>query len=222
MDGLKELVKRLEKTYDEEEQIQVLQSICRTILNEYVIDIQGEIIEPLRVEAYYYPFNEPEKFNDPCAHKSEKKIRNYGKVYFIEERYGYPGIDICLSLGDYYLSFLVKNSRVGENYHKQMDLYDRFVDRRDEIETQDVLKKVENNKKIVFNTARVGISKSKTKFAKEPLAALIEMESNGNYTFERGFGKGKAVIEYISNHENIFASNEQKIEFARKYAGYCP
>lgn len=90
-----------------------------------------------------------------------KKINNFGKLYFIEERYGYPGIDLCLSLGNYYLSFLIKNSRIGDTYYKQMDLFDRFQDKRDEIETMDVLERVKNKEQIVFKTSRVGLKNLK-------------------------------------------------------------
>ena len=110
MDELKELVKNLEEENDEEKQITLLQQIESKLLNEYNIVIEDTIIEPLRLEAYYYPFENKGKFDDPCAHKCTKKINNFGKLYFIEERYGYPGIDICLSLGNYYLSFFIYES----------------------------------------------------------------------------------------------------------------
>lgn len=163
MDDLRKIVKELEEEKNEDKQIALLQHIESTLLNEYNIVIKDTIIEPLRVEAYYYPFNDECKFNDPCAHKCTKKINNFGKLYFIEERYGYPGIDLCLSLGNYYLSFLIKNSRIGDTYYKQMDLFDRFQDKRDEIETMDVLERVKNKEQIVFKTSRVGLKKSETK-----------------------------------------------------------
>ena len=118
MDELKSIVKDLENEKGEEKQIALLQNIESKLLNEYNIVISDTTIEPLRVEAYYYPYEDKCKFNDPCAHKSTKKINNFGKLYFIEERYGYPGIDLCLSLGNYYLSFLIKNSRIGDTLYK--------------------------------------------------------------------------------------------------------
>ncbi len=230
MDGLKNLVKELEKRTndenlgkDEKEKILIglLQSIGKEILNKYVLKIGDIIIEPLRVEAYYYPYKDKESFDDPCVHKSEKKLNKFGELYFIEERYGYPGIDLCLSLGDYYLSFLIKNSRIGDTHYKQMDLYDRFESERTEIEKLPVLNQIENNNKPVFKTARVNIPSSKTKFAKELLALFIELDNTNNYDFEKGFGKEKAVAQYIfdnkieptlDNIENVIGYKGTKIK----------
>lgn len=206
MDELEKLVRNLEKERDVPKQIALLQLIESKLLNEYDIVISDTVIEPLRLEAYYYPFDDATKFNDPCAHKSTKKINNFGKLYFIEERYGYPGIDLCLSLGDYYLSFLIKNSRIGNNYYKQIDLFERFQDRRDEIEAMNVLKKVQNKNKIVFKTSRVGLSESKTEFAHELLASVVELDKfHHDYgfanSFSNGFAKEWMVAKYMAEND---------------------
>lgn len=210
MDELRKLVKHLEEENNEEKQIALLQQIESKLLNEYNIVIKDTVIEPLRLEAYYYPFKDKYKFNDPCAHKSTKKINNFGKLYFIEERYGYPGIDLCLSLGNYYLSFLIKNSRIGDTYYKQMDLFDRFQDKRDEIETMDVLERVKNKEQIVFKTSRVGLKKSRTKFAHALLASVIELENSSEYDLERGFGKERMVAKYM--FENNIPGTDENIK----------
>ena len=59
MEDLKCLVKKLEQTSNEKEQIRLLQAIGDKLLTEYVIVIPtlNVTIEPLRVEAYYYPYN---------------------------------------------------------------------------------------------------------------------------------------------------------------------
>lgn len=210
MDELRKLVKNLEEENNEEKQIALLQQIESKLLNEYNIVIEDTVIEPLRLEAYYYPFKDKYKFNDPCAHKSTKKINNFGKLYFIEERYGYPGMDLCLSLGNYYLSFLIKNSRIGDTYYKQMDLFDRFQNKRDEIETMDVLERVKNKEEIVFKTSRVGLKKSKTKFAHALLASVIELENSSEYDLERGFGKERMVAKYM--FENNIPGTDENIK----------
>lgn len=210
MDELKKLVENLGKENDEKKQITLLQQIESKLLNEYNIVIEDTVIEPLRLEAYYYPFENKGKFDDPCAHKCTKKINNFGKLYFIEERYGYPGIDICLSLGNYYLSFLIKNSRIEDTYYKQMDLFDRFQDKRNEIEIMDVLEKVKNKEQIVFKTSRVGLKKSKTKFAHELLASVIELKNSSGYDFERGYGKEWIVANYM--FENNIPETDENIK----------
>lgn len=212
MEELEELVRNLEKERDVPKQIALLQLIESKLLNEYDIVISDTVIEPLRLEAYYYPFNDATKFNDPCAHKSVKKVNNFGKLYFIEEKYGYPGIDLCLSLGDYYLSFLIKNSRIGDKYYKQIDLFERFQDRRDEIETMNVLKKVQNKNKIVFKTSRVGLSESGTEFAHELLASVVELDKfRRDYgfanSFSNEFAKEWMVAKYMAEN-NIPVTDE--------------
>ena len=201
MEELKSLVKKLETEYNEEEQIKILQDIGKKLLTEYVIETDQEIIEPLRVEAYYYPYKTPEKFNDPCAHPSSLKIGKFDRLYFIEEKYGYPGVDLCLSLGDYYLSFLIKNSRVtskdspnDSKLYLQMDLYDKLQKRWQELQKLPVLKRVENNHKTVFVTSRVGINE-KNVFAKKLLASVTELTNS--YTFEKGYAKMWTVANYL-------------------------
>ena len=92
---LEDLVKALEKEYDEQKQIQKLQEINSVLLTQYEIRISdNEIIHPLRIEAYYYPYNAPGKFDDKFAHPSSKKVGNFGKLYFIEEKYE-AGIELA-------------------------------------------------------------------------------------------------------------------------------
>lgn len=55
MDELIKLVENLEKENDKEKQIALLQQIESKLLNEYNIVIEDTVIEPLRLEAYYYP-----------------------------------------------------------------------------------------------------------------------------------------------------------------------
>lgn len=208
LQDLHSLVSELESEYDEKKQIQILEQIGKMLLTQYEIRIDAEnIIQPLRVEAYYYPFSEPSKFCDPCAHPSSRKIGAFGKLYFIENQFGYPGVDLCLSQGDYYLSFLIKNSQIGGKCFKQMDLYDRFSDRWKEIEScQNVLqKRAEPLVEIpVFRTSRVGLNTDRTKFAHELLAFVIDInrKENGKSVFdwEKRYGKMRAVADYMLCH----------------------
>lgn len=208
LQDLHSLVSVLESEYDEKKQIQVLEQIGKLLLTQYEIRIDAEnIIQPLRVEAYYYPFLEPCKFCDPCTHQSSKKIGAFGKLYFIENKFGYPGIDLCLSQGDYYLSFLIKNSQICETCFKQTDLFDRFCDRREEIEAiPNVLQKRAEPlvEAPVFRTSRVGLNTERTKFAHELLAFVIDINRKDNgesvFDWEKGYGKIRAVADYMLCH----------------------
>ena len=208
MEDLKRLVKKLEQTSNEKEQIRLLQEIGNKLLTEYVIVIPtlNVTIEPLRVEAYYYPYNDTSKFDDPCAHPSSTKVNNFGHLYFIEEKYGYPGVDLCLSLGDYYLSFLIKNSRVDGKLFKQMDLYEAYQGDWQEIQKVDVLHRIDNNHKMVLYTSRVGLKESRTK-----------------YDWEKGFGKLRTIASYLVENgieetdENIRSILHSRSNEVKKY-----
>lgn len=201
--------------------MKILQEIGAILLTGYEIIIdEHTIIHPLRVEAYYYPYREKEKFDDEFAHPSTKKIGNFGKLYFIEEKYGYPGIDICLSMGDYYLSFLIKNSYIDDTPYKQMSLYDLLKDRWEEIEAKNnVLFKITNNKEIVFNTVRVGLPK-KRPFAGELLASVIrinykDVTGKTLYNWQPKHGKMWTIANYLYDHPE-----DNNIEWIRKILGY--
>ncbi len=207
---LRELVCTLENEYEEKEQILILQKIGAKLLTEYEVHISDEeIIHPLRVEAYYYPCNNKGKFDDCCAHLCDKKMNNFGGLYFIEDRYGYPGIDICLSQGNYYLSFLIKNSYLN-NYSpadsgfKQMDLFERYKARREELENRtDLLYKAASTAdERIFLTSRVGLSEEKTKFAHALLSSFIKIERKCKWLdFETGYGKARAVAQYLADYK---------------------
>ena len=223
LQDLHSLVSELESEYDEKKQIQILEQIGKLLLTQYEIRIDAEnIIQPLRVEAYYYPFLEPHKFCDPCAHPSSRKIGAFGKLYFIENQFGYPGVDLCLSQGDYYLSFLIKNSQIGDKCFKQMDLYDRFSDRWKEIEASAGVLQKRPEPLIdvpVFSTSRVGLKTEGMKFAHAPLAFVIEINRKENgksiFDWENGYGKTRAVADYMMRYPE-----ENRRAQCKKLIGY--
>lgn len=201
METLRALVRQVEQAESEEEIIRTLQTIGGLLLTDYEIRIGGrETLHPLWVEAYYYPYRTPERFNDPSAHPSPRKPGAFGKLYFIESKYGFPGVDLCLSQGDYYLSFLLKRSRLGERFFKQLDLFDHLQDRREALEGRVVLQRAaeQPSGSPVFHTARIGLRESRTKFAHAPLAALIDLQNP--YNWERGYGKIWTVANYLAEH----------------------
>lgn len=221
MANIEQLVQNLENERDAKKQVTKLQEIGGKLLTEYVIKFGDTVIEPLRVEAYYYPYNDASKFDDPCTHPSSTKVNNFGRLYFIEGKYGYPGVDLCLSLGDYYLSFLIKNSRVDGKLLKQMDLYEKFQSDWEEIQKVDVLHRIENNGKVVLYTSRVGLKESRTKFFHERLAAVTEIDNK--YDWEKGFGKLRTIANYLVENgieetdENIYNILHSRSNEIKKY-----
>lgn len=229
MENLKTAIKNLEKEIDREKQIELLQSINKFLLTEYVIKIRDFIIEPLLVEAYYYC---PGKFEDTNTHgfKSEKCRRGqsgrFGKLYV--HKMGYGGIDICLSMReDYCLSFLIKNSLVYKNaaeenkkFCTQVSLL-RYLKENlggaDIIEQKGVL--CEKNKEAapVINTVRKGVNGS---FKNDELASLsIDSLKEYPLTLEKGYTKERIVENYLKR-EYADASPHKWKEVSEEILGY--
>lgn len=208
MDKLMAIVKELEQTYDEKEQIQILQEINSLLLTDYEVRIGDEIIHPLRIEAYYWPYQSKGKFDDSTTFPSDDKLWKFGKLYFIESQHGYPGIDICLSNGDYYLSFLIKNSYIENKLYKQIALYEKFINLKEKLNDEVVLFTAPHRNENVFHTVRVmnSVKDLDTKpFAKKCLASLIDInrkDENGKSIFDwaNNFGKEWTVAEYMRCH----------------------
>ena len=96
-------VKCLEKLTDQQQIIKKLQDIGKKLLTEYEVKIGDFLGEPMWIEAYYYRTG---VFEDTNCHKNLAQKNRFGKLYF---QSGSAGIDVCLSNGDYFLSFLLKN-----------------------------------------------------------------------------------------------------------------
>lgn len=174
MDKLYKLVEKLEKEKDKNGKTKILQNINTALLQQYVIQIDDIIIEPLWIETYYF---DEEKFPDCNSHMSEKQRNRFGQLYFHE--YGRGGLDICLSNKDnYYLSVLLKATLVNQEFKKQTEIY-AITEKTDKKESD-----IENIKKVlvpkercpseVFYTKRIGLTKPC--YQDEKLAAVRSTE----------------------------------------------
>ena len=190
--------------------VKQLQKICDTLLNEYVVKVGDMTIEPLRLEAYYY---HPGKFEDPSVHKKPEQ-KTFACLYLhkegetrLEEK-GIGGVDICLSCGDYYLSFLIKNSRIikeGEpegELCKQIRLNEK-LNALGGATNAELVERSDKEKQRIFHTVRVGLGGKL--FAQELLASVKEirlnMETNPPfYDWAKGFGMENLIAEYLYEH----------------------
>lgn len=115
---MKNKIKELLSKTNEEEIVKCLQEINELLLRNYKIQVGDKIIEPLQVEIYYY---HPQRFRDWNVHKSYEQTNNFGKLYF--HGAGRGGVDICLSDSyDYFLSVLLKTSKIENNIFSQAHL----------------------------------------------------------------------------------------------------
>lgn len=216
---LKSSVDRLIPESDENEQIKILQEIGKKLLTEYVIRIGDMIIEPLLVEAYYY--NE-EKFPDKCVHAASssngriatqarrRQKKNFGKLYIHYARKMNDGIDICLSDGEFYLSFLIKNALVNKEWKTQSEISEEICRQcgkcndvfgciyDDEI----ILHRISSspNPQEILYVPRKGVS---GKFANKLLAALpVDCLCQRNFTLPKGYCKQWRCSMYALFHSD--------------------
>ena len=125
MKDLKTLIKELEKISNKDDIVTQLQKINKCFLQSYMIIVDDLKIYPVEVEIYYYnEINNKIIFDDGLCHKN--KLQNgfidnnkerFGKIYFHRMRNGtlntgQGGIDICLSLGNYFLSILIRSAYI--------------------------------------------------------------------------------------------------------------
>lgn len=162
MDKLEGLVKQLEVLTGKNEIVEQLQEIGKYILNNCYFDFgNNQKIYPLWIEAYYYKNG---VFEDEFCHKCDyqKGKDRFGKPYF------HSGVDVCLPLGDYYLSYLIKVSydNNGELY-SQKEL-ERII--KDKNHDQEIIQ-LDSNKRKVDNYYRIGL------FANHDMRKLFYQES---------------------------------------------
>ena len=226
MDELKKLVKNLEKENDEKKQEKILQDIGKLLLTEYIIQIGNLTIKPLLVEAYYNNSN----FKDNSVHAANesnaktyelaraRQEDNFGKLYV---HYGTKdGIDIVLSDGKYYLSFLIKNALINNKFAAQCKVSEILCGNCDYIDKcnkginckyygTNILKHKDNieNTEIVF-VRRKGL---KNKYKNKRLAALPIYKIK-NYAFTSGECKTNIVKNYIESQLKTESYDEEKLK----------
>lgn len=203
--------------------INQLQKICDKILNEYQLKINDDIVvEPLRIEAYYYHEG---KFEDGNTYKSDKQKYRFGKLNLHEpSKNQSDGVDLCLSYGNYFLSFLIKNSLIKntsentevfikqQSLHYELKKLDEGIEERENILIRKP--KSQGNDLIVFHTVRKGLvkgwedekdierKKQRFDFLYEPLAAIKGLNHRDyNFDYEKEYGKMQIIAKYlVDNH----------------------
>lgn len=181
MKSLEDRIKDLENERNKEKQVEILQEIGKLLLTKYKIQIGDLTIEPLLVEAYYY---HPGKFDDRNTHgfgnhKLDKECRKlqsnrFDRLYFHKK--GYGGVDVCLSKGDYCLSFLIKVALINGKAYKQEGIYQKL--KKECIDdTKDVLVPSYNSRNSLVCIPRKNTHKGD--YAAKPLA-ILSVESFKN------------------------------------------
>ena len=217
---MENLINQLTSTHDKDAQVNFLQEIGKKLLTEYVIKIGDITIKPLWVEAYYSDTNTG--FVDEAVHGNECQKNQYGALYFHHKTDDQrSGVDICLSCGNYYLSYLLKYTLVNGVFKSQAQLSSMIPHELRE-DAKNVLVKEQNPAEVMVCTKRIGIASSAYK--DEDLA--IARDINQRFVTDSGEKKSlpqktellKAYIDAVYSDDQI-NTEEQKAAISRKLVG---
>ena len=221
MDELKNLVKELEaldNTASKEDIISKLQEIGKKLLTEYVIKVGDLVIEPLLVEAYYY---NRQVFPDcntygACDLECRTKQQQFNRLFVHPPKHS-AGIDVCLSSGEYCLSFLIKNSKIYNDgnvisdFCTQEKLASTLIDHFGNVENIESKTNVLADKNAfaflsvsdseLITAKRKGTSKGD--YSNSELAMLLlDKIRDYNYSLEKNYCRSTLIKKYIKNHSN--------------------
>ncbi len=217
---MENLINQLTSTHDKDAQVNFLQEIGKKLLTEYVIKIGDITIKPLWVEAYYSDTNTG--FVDEAVHGNECQKNQYGALYFHHKTDDQrSGVDICLSCGNYYLSYLLKYTLVNGIFKSQAQL-SSVIPHELRGTAKNVLVKEQNPAEVMVCTKRIGIMSSAYKDADLAIARDI----NQRFVTDSGEKKSlpqktellKAYIDAIYSDDQI-STEEQKAAISRKLVG---
>ena len=217
---MKNLINQLTSTHDKDTQVNFLQEIGKKLLTEYVIKIGDITIKPLWVEAYYSDTNTG--FVDEAVHGNECQKNQYGALYFHHKTDDQrSGVDICLSCGNYYLSYLLKYTLVNGIFKSQAQL-SSMIPHELRGTAKNVLVKEQNPAEVMVCTKRIGIMSSAYKDADLAIARDI----NQRFVTDSGEKKSlpqktellKAYIDAVYSDDQI-STEEQKAAISRKLVG---
>ena len=217
---MENLINQLTSTHDKDAQVKLLQEIGKKLLTEYVIKIGDITIKPLWVEAYYSDTNTG--FVDEAVHGNECQKNQYGALYFHHKTDDQrSGVDICLSCGNYYLSYLLKYTLVNGIFKSQAQL-SSVIPHELRGTAKNVLVKEQNPAEVMVCTKRIGIMSSAYKDADLAIARDI----NQRFVTDSGEKKSlpqktellKAYIDAVYSDDQL-NTEEQKAAISRKLVG---
>ena len=217
---MEDLINQLTSTHDKDAQVNFLQEIGKKLLTKYVIKVGDITIEPLWVEAYYSDTNTG--FVDEAVHGNECQKNQYGALYFHHKTDDqHSGVDICLSCGNYYLSYLLKYTLVNGIFKSQAQL-SSMIPHELRGTAKNVLVKEQNPAEVMVCTKRIGIMSSAYKDADLAIARDI----NQRFVTDSGEKKSlpqktellKAYINAVYSDDQI-NTEEQKAAISRKLVG---
>lgn len=225
MKKLQKIIEKLEKESNKEKQEIVLQEIGQLLLTEYVIQIGDIEVYPLWVEAYYY--NE-KNFPDPFVHRDDKQMECNVLYFHHKTDDQRNGVDICLSNGNYYLSFLLKYTLVNGKVKSQSELSPLIRKEYEAMGGKSVLIPNSRPTDKISCTTRIGLSESKEtdidkkklkeRFKKYKLSVVRDFDK----TFIANFKlpqKENLVKEYLLKQTEM--SKTEKADFCINALGYC-
>lgn len=217
---MEDLINQLTSTHDKDAQVNFLQEIGKKLLTEYVIKVGDITIKPLWVEAYYSDTNTG--FVDEAVHGNECQKNQYGALYSHHKTDDQrSGVDICLSCGNYYLSYLLKYTLVNGIFKSQAQL-SSMIPHELRGTAKNVLVKEQNPAEVMVCTKRIGIMSSAYKDADLAIARDINQrfvtDSREKKSLPQKTELLKAYIDAVYSDDQI-NTEEQKAAISRKLVG---
>lgn len=134
---LKELLQSLLTLREQSEIESCLRAMLDLFLRQYALCLNGHIVVPTEVEAYYF---NPGIYEDECVHRNSLQQDNFGNLYVhrakmdgtADDKYkGRAGVDICLSDGQYKLAFLLRAVQIDDSPERvigPVNVRKKFID----------------------------------------------------------------------------------------------
>lgn len=226
---LEKMVKDLEELTALEEIEKKLQEIGEILLTKYIIQVDNVTIQPLWVEAYYY---NTKHFNDPFVHKTNDQLKNDVLYFHHKTDDQRNGVDICLSSGNCYLSYLLKYTLIDDFVKTQSELsplirnkYNNSIKKHPNI---GVLKLRENPTNVISFTKRIGLTSDKEQNAEKKqlknhykdLKLSIVRDFDKHFITNFKFPQREELVKnYLSIKTNW--SKSEKADFCKKVLDYC-
>ncbi len=226
---LEKMVEELEKSTVLEKIEKKLQEIGEILLTKYIIQVDNVTIQPLWVEAYYY---NTKHFNDPFVHKANEQLKNNVLYFHHKTDDQRNGVDICLSSGNCYLSYLLKYTLIDGFVKTQSELsplirneYNNSIKKDPNI---GVLKLRENPTNVISFTNRIGLTSDEEQDAEKK--QLKNHYKNLKLSIVRDFDKHFIANfkfpkreELVKNYLSIKTewSKAEKADFCKKVLDYC-
>lgn len=222
----------MEDKYDDI--VKWLQGIMSDFLQNRILEINGTLIQPFEIEAYYY---KERVFEDEYVHCNEmQKVRNKGHFYVHRKgrnrQDAYTGgnwccLDYVVGDEEAYFSFLLRSASVEHNDNSFLAIKPNILLStilteanltKNDLENSKINVITKHNDDQIFFSTRVGLS-GDSKFTN---ASLRAVRNGQNLKQKRYPNKEKIAFDYYRQLRNTLDIDKAKDEIRRIFGSLSP